>query len=58
MHAFLQVQNKLQLEAVTNPIMSKLYGGAGAGDPSTCGQEAGGFGAGATGARPTVEEVD
>jgi heat shock protein 1/8 len=44
-----------ELQRVCGPIMSKIHSGdaAAAGGAKTCGQQAGGFGAG-----PTVEEVD
>merc|ERR1719420_2614576 len=49
-----------ELEAVTNPVMAKLHGqsqGAAAPPPSSCAQEAGGFGTAGSAPR-TVEEVD
>jgi len=47
-----------ELEGVCNPIMAKLYQGAGAGGMPDMGGAAPGAGAGAAGAGPDIEEVD
>ena len=51
------VDRKKELEAVSNPIMTKLYGAAGA--PFAAEEAAAGSGpAGASEQGPTIEEVD
>jgi L1 cell adhesion molecule like protein len=45
-----------ELTQVCSPIMTKLHQGAAGPNPTSCGQQAGGFGGARSG--PTVEEVD
>ncbi len=47
-----------ELEAVCNPIITKMYGGGGGGGMAEGGVPGAGVGAGGAGAGPTVEEVD